>query len=151
MNWKIFVSSHPDALKVIWKGLLIGAILVLLFQILTTGWFLQSVSQPSDLVFLGGCGLGFVIACLEYAMIEALRNQWQMASRDSQITTGEGILLLGIATLGLVVVMIDALSTANGAVKIGFNPDIAWIWGVGQLFCFEFLLNMTFHVRDISR
>lgn len=150
MNWKILVTSHPIMLKAVWRALLGGAFLVLLFQIITTGWFLEAQSGKGEIVFWFGCGLGFIIACLEYAMIEGLRNQWEASISDNTLTKGEIVLLLGILFLCVVVLWIDAAATTLGALQIGFSEEISLIWGVGQLFAFEFLANMALHIRDLA-
>ncbi|MFA4827001.1 MAG: hypothetical protein WC596_01965 [Candidatus Shapirobacteria bacterium] len=147
---KIFTTAHADAQKILWRAVWTASVLILLFQIATTGWFLFTQSGGERwILFWAGCGLGFVIAALEYATVEGLRDQWQQTIVDGKITRWEWLLLLGIVLLLTVVAFVDTYATANGALQLGFSNTISWIWAVGQLFAFEFLFNMAYHLRDV--
>jgi hypothetical protein len=145
---KMGFMASTRALRVVWKGILLSAYLVLAFQIGTTGWWFQSqVSLKSFWTYLIGCGVGFIIACLEYAMVEALRIRWE---RKEVMTFGRGILLGGVIVLCIAVCAVDVVTTTRGVMVLGISKTIALIWGLGQLFAFEFLHNMGFHLKELA-
>ncbi len=155
---KTLIASHPAANKKMAKFVRIAAYCVLAFAVTTTGLYLESKksSTPIDqdvidvLIVLAGCILGFIIAALEYAFIEALKHRWGTARADNRITSSEWIVLVGLLLLLAIVLAVDAISTTQGAERIGFSKAISWSWGIGQLFAFEFLLHMSYFLEDAA-